>query len=243
MQYYYISGTSSGIGRALALRLLERTDTHVTGISRSCTIQHTRYEHIYADLSDPPQVARVCVAFQKQYEKSDKLYLINNSGAIDPIQYAQSYSEADIQRLMQVNLIASIQLISAFLKIPQNDYSSRVILSVSSGAGTKVTDGWSLYGAAKAGLDHFSSHVAKELELSGEKTTHIFSIAPGVVDTPMQQKIRETAPESFSTIDRFIELHASDQLVAPEEIARKYCMILDAPERFPQVLFSLRDIS
>lgn len=242
MNHYYISGTSSGIGKAIALLLLERAEARVVGISRTCTIEHAHYTHVYADLSDPAQVVKTAELFKVKHTETDKLYLINNAGVIDPIQYAQTYSEEDIQRLMQVNLIASMQLISAFLKIPKSDYSSRVILSVSSGAATKVIDGWSLYGAAKAGLDHFSSHVARELELSGDKT-RIFSIAPGVVDTAMQQKIRETTADSFSTVDRFLELQSTGQLVAPEIIARKYCRILDAPEQFPDVVFSLRDLN
>ncbi len=242
MHYYYITGTSSGIGRALAVLLLERENTRVVGISRTCAIEHAQYMHLHADLSDPAQVTRVAEVFKKKHTEGDILYLINNAGVIDPIQYAQAYSEADIQRLIQVNLIATIQLISAFLKIPKTDYKSRIVLSVSSGAATKVIDGWSLYGAAKAGLDHFSCHVARELELSGDGNTRIFSVAPGVVDTSMQQKIRETSADSFSTIDRFLELHASNQLVAPDVIARKYCMILDEPGHFQDVLFPLRDI-
>ena len=242
MYYYYISGTSSGIGRAMTLLLLEREDTRVVGISRTCTIEHAHYTHVYADLSDPYQVTRAIKSFNNNQTAQDRLYLINNAGVIDPIQYAQAYEESDIQKMLQVNLISAIQLISAFLKIPEGTYNSRVILSVSSGAATKVIDGWSLYGSAKAGLDHFSNHVARELELSGDNTTRIFSVAPGVVDTPMQQKIRETNPDSFSTIDHFLELHASNQLVDPKVIAQKYLRILHEPMDFPNVVFSLRDM-
>jgi benzil reductase ((S)-benzoin forming) len=242
MHCYYISGTSSGIGRALALVLLERENVHVTGISRTCTIEHPKYQHVYADLSDAGQVNMVIDSFTSLHKDTDTLYLVNNAGVIDPIQYAHAYTASDIQRMLQVNLIASIQLISAFLKIPKSGYSSRLILSVSSGAATKVIDGWSLYGTAKAGLDHFSRHVAKEIELAGDSNTRIFSVAPGVVDTAMQQKIRETNPDSFSTVNRFLEMHEMNHLVSAEATAEKYCRILDNPENFPETVFSLRDI-
>ena len=241
MHYYYISGTSSGIGKALAVLLLKRKDVRVVGISRTCTIEHEHYTHVFTDLSDPSQVSVATAVFKNGHKESDMLYLINNAGVIDPIQYAQAYSSPEIQRLLQVNLIASIQLISAFLKIPHGTYAGRVILSVSSGAATKVIDGWSVYGTAKAGLDHFSSHVARELQLSGDNNTRIFSVAPGVVDTPMQQKIRETNSDSFSTKGRFLEMHETNQLVDPEIIAQKYCLILDQPSHFSSVIFSLRD--
>ena len=243
MHYYYISGTSSGIGRAITLLLLEREDVQVIGISRTSTIEHAHYTHIYADLSDPAHVTHVIKSFKNNYSADDTLYLINNAGIIDPIQYAQAYNESDIQKMINVNLISAIQLISAFLKIPKGTYKSRVILSVSSGAATKVIDGWSLYGTAKAGLDHFSNHVAKELMLLGETQTQIFSVAPGVVDTPMQKKIRETNPDSFSTVERFNELHETNQLVSPDIIAQKYLRILDEPRKFLNVVFSLKDLA
>ena len=63
-----------------------------------------------------------------------------------------------------------------------------MLVSISSGAATKVIDGWSLYGASKAALDHFSRHVARELEIQKETTTHVYSVAPGVVDTPCKLK-------------------------------------------------------
>lgn len=242
MNFYYITGASSGIGKAIATALLEREDSCVVGISRTCSIVHANYSHVYVDLGIPSDVSKVTEYFKHAYSSNDTLCLINNAGVIDPIQYACEYQEFDIQKMLQVNLISSIQLISAFLKIPNDTFKSRVILSVSSGAATKVIDGWSLYGTAKAGIDHFSNHVAKELELSGDTKTRIFSIAPGVVDTPMQQKIRESVLESFSTRERFIELHHSSQLVAPKTIAEKYCLILDKPEDFSTTVFSLRDI-
>jgi benzil reductase ((S)-benzoin forming) len=134
MHYYYISGTSSGIGRALAVLLLEREETRVIGISRTCTIEHSHYTHVQADLSEPEQVTQAIQSFNNDHTPQDTIYLINNAGIIDPIQYGGAYKESDIQRMMQVNLIAAIQLINAFLKIPKETYKNRVVLSVSSGA-------------------------------------------------------------------------------------------------------------
>jgi benzil reductase ((S)-benzoin forming) len=49
----------------------------------------------------------------------------------------------------------------------------------------------------------------------------VLSIAPGVVDTPMQQVIRDTDPEDFTHLGRFIELKNSGQLVSPDDAAAK----------------------
>lgn len=243
MQYYYITGTSAGLGKALAEELVLRENVHVYGISRTCSIEHERYEHIYADLSDPAQVRSIAALFVTvAFTTDDSIYLINNAGVIDPIKYAVDFSEQEVQVLMQVNLLASIQLVRAFLQIPVAACKNRVIVSISSGAAVKVYDGWSLYGAAKAALNHFSSHVAKELELRGISNTRIFSIAPGVVDTAMQAIIRETPIEVFSTKERFIQLHEAEELISADIIAKKYLKILDAPQDYPETIFSIRDI-
>jgi benzil reductase ((S)-benzoin forming) len=243
MHYYFITGTSTGLGKAIAEALLKRDDVQVYGISRTCTIVDTRYTHITADLIDVTQVHHVMDQFSTiQFATTDSIYLINNAGVVDPILHANEFTDSNIQQLLQVNLIAAIQLISAFLKIPSACCAQRVIISISSGAATKVIDGWSLYGASKAALDHFSKHVARELEIQNESTTHIYSVAPGVVDTPMQAKIREASVAGFSTRDRFINLFENDQLMPANKVALDYLRILDNPNEFTQVVFSVRDL-
>ena len=242
MHYYFITGTSSGIGKELALQIVARPNTHVFGISRRCTVEHKQYQHVFADMTKVEDLQSIFDLFKTKFTLEDTVYLINNAGCVDLIRYAGSFSQVEIHYLMQVNLISTIQLINAFLVIPLETIKNRVILTVSSGAASKVIDGWSLYGAAKAGIDHFSLHVAHEIELRTDIKTRIFSIAPGVVDTPMQQKIRETAESSFSTKQKFIELLQNKALVSPQTAALNYLKILDAPELYVETVFSLREL-
>ena len=130
---------------------------------------------------------------------------------------------------------------NAFLKIPHG-VKKRIVINVSSGAASKITDGWSLYGSSKAALDHASLHAAKETALNGMANIYIFSVAPGVIDTHMQAKIRAVSKHSFSMVDRFIDLHKTNALDTPEQVAQKYLKILDAPQEFPKVVFSAREI-
>lgn len=241
MHYYFITGTSYGLGKALAEQLVQRSDVQVFGISRTCSISHKQYEHIHADLGESSQLQQITGLFKKPFQKEDELYLINNAGIVDPIRHTGNFSPDEIQRLFQVNLISVIQLTNAFLQIPVSSFAKRVILNISSGAANKVSDGWALYGASKAGMDHFSLHVARELDINQQTHTHIFSVAPGVVDTLMQQKIRETPVESFSTRSRFLDLEANKRLVPAEQVAQKILLITDAPELFPHTILSVRD--
>ena len=49
--HYYITGSSSGIGKALAEELLTDPNNVVHGISRSETISHERYRHTTVDFA------------------------------------------------------------------------------------------------------------------------------------------------------------------------------------------------
>jgi benzil reductase ((S)-benzoin forming) len=49
-----------------------------------------------------------------------------------------------------------------------------------------------------------------------------YSIYPGVVDTEMQKKIRDTDVEKFALKDIFVEYFNNKELVDPKIISRKY---------------------
>ncbi len=100
------------------------------------------YKHVFADLSNPSQLSSIIELFEASCTNQDSLYLINNAGVIDPIKYLGDFTAEEILLLLHVNLISPIQLINAFLKIPQ-DVKRRIVINVSSCAASKVTDGWS----------------------------------------------------------------------------------------------------
>jgi benzil reductase ((S)-benzoin forming) len=68
----------------------------------------------------------------------------------------------------------------------------------------------------------------------------VFSVAPGVVDTEMQDEIREVEPENFRELDRFVQLKKNGQLVKPTDVAIKYVDIMNNPENYPEMVMDLR---
>ena len=89
MEYFFITGSSRGLGKAIAEALLE-LGAHVTGLSRSSTISHPKYEHCVVDLSDLDSV--------KQFEFSvpedaTRVVLINNAGRIGEIKPVGSFEQ------------------------------------------------------------------------------------------------------------------------------------------------------
>ena len=76
MIQFFITGSSSGIGKALALKALEEGHK-VTGISRRHIIEHPNYHHLSYDLADMDSYLKM--NFNRNREAS-KLVLVNNAG-------------------------------------------------------------------------------------------------------------------------------------------------------------------
>jgi NAD(P)-dependent dehydrogenase (short-subunit alcohol dehydrogenase family) len=89
---------------------------------------------------------------------------------------------------------------------------------VSSGAAAHPAPGWSGYAAAKAGLDHFVRTLAAELDEAGVGV-RVHALYPGVVDTSMQQRIRELPEDQFGRVERYRGYYRRGQLRPPEQPA------------------------
>lgn len=237
MHYYYITGTSSGIGRALANELLLQPDTYVVGLGRTPGPRHERYEHILFDLATPLQPHQLPFV---PLPDALSIGLINNAGLLGPARVGTQDWET-LRRVFGVNIVAPAMLMDAFVRAYQAVAVPKVVLNVSSGAGRHAVDAWAAYCATKAALDAYSQ--VAELEQRGrEYPIRFFSVAPGVVDTPMQAEIRQLAPSDFSDWQRFAHYHQQGLLATPEQVAHRLCGICRYPDRYSEVLLDLRTL-
>lgn len=239
MEYYFITGTSRGIGNSLVNLILNRGNARVIGLSRTNAIVHEQFEFVEIDLSNEGEVAAwkfpVC-------PNATKIVLVNNAGAVGHVTQVGNISNETIGRLFSLNLAAPAILMNNFLGAYAEAKIPLVVLNISSGAGKNAIDGWSSYCASKAGLDMFSRVVAEELSLSGKKHIRVFSVAPGIVDTAMQEEIRKASVKDFSRIQQFVDYKITEQLAHPDLTAGKLLSILDLPEKFPETVFSAKDL-
>jgi benzil reductase ((S)-benzoin forming) len=233
MDVFYITGASSGIGEAIAELLLENTNNMVIGIARSRTIQHDRYKHHYIDLSQP----WTDKIFKASSFNADKVVLINNAGSIGPIKPLGQHEEEEIKENYFLNIAAPSILCKQFISCFENSKSNCIILNISSGAGKQAIHSWSTYCASKSAIDMFSH--ALQLEYPSFK---VFSIAPGIVDTAMQDEIREAKKSDFPDVDRFISYKEEGELVSAELVAEKYVHFLNDCSKRKEVLYSIRDL-
>ena len=235
MEVYYITGTSKGIGKALAEKLLQQGHS-VIGIARTCTISHSNYRHYYLDLADTSAVANFTFT---ETTNCDKIVLINNAGALGEIKYVGNLSAKSIVETYHVNLVSPVILTNTFIETYRNTSAKKIILNISSGAARNEYDGWSLYCSSKSSIDMFSRATLCEQNITNEGFK-VLAVAPGIIETDMQKTIRSTNPSQFSMHEKFIESHNAGILKTPTSVAIELVELLNNSENIHEAVIDLR---
>lgn len=237
MQYAIVTGDSRGLGEAVAKQLMEK-NVNVIGVSRNkndslqahADERQVNYLHIASDLSDPTQVETcldqiVEVVF---HDETHYVYVVNNAGMIEPIETVGSLDPEMTTKHIQLNLATPILLVNRLLNEANSRAIQMSVINVTSGAAEKTIHGWSVYGSAKAGINHFTQTVALEQEGRGHI---ILAYSPGVMDTDMQGEIRSSSPEAFADVDKFKQMKEEGTLRSPDEVAAVLMDLLNEPEK------------
>lgn len=232
MNYYFITGTSSGIGKALVQELLKYPQQQIFGLSRSNSLNDEAFTHTVIDLSNPKDLE--IVDFHK-FNDARKIVLVNNAGTLGEVRYVGQQSNQNIQDVLQVNFTSTAILMNKFIAAYQDYPCDKMIVNISSGAATSAYDGWSNYCSAKAALNMYTMVIDKEQQ-ERKFPVKAYAIAPGVVDTLMQDLIREASATQFSQIEKFKNLKTNDQLYQAHDVAKRLVEYLFEPEKIPSLI-------
>ncbi len=198
-----VTGTSSGIGAAIAARLL-REGWRVTGLSRRDPGRtEPGYAHRAVDLLDPVQLAAAAAGLSPTaFVHAAGLMRGGVLGALD--------AEAG-RELWRLNVEAAFLLADALL--PAMPDGGRILL-IGSRTATGAA-GRSQYAAGKAALVAMARSWAQELAPRGI-TANV--VAPAATDTPMlRDPARSATPPRLPPIGRY---------VTPEEVAALAAFLL-----------------
>lgn len=211
-----ITGGSKGLGKAL-VELYRAKGWTVKEFSRS----GVGSESIQCDFADAVSSEAVMdKAFAELAQQPwSRVVLINNAGTLNPIGPVELSNPNDWRSNIQINLNSAIMATGLFLKHFESSKAIKQVANISSGAATQAIYGWSLYCAAKAGLKAFVECVALEQAEKSDPVS-VFSLRPGVIDTPMQQHIREQGADTFIDVERFKEFKEGGALRTPESVAQ-----------------------
>ena len=226
-----ITGTSSGIGKALA-KLLLSENYLVFGYSRTNQIENKNFTFTKIDLSNMEEVQKL--KFPDIDVASDFL-LVNNAATIGSILPIHKKTNEEILREYNLNIISPTLLSRKFI----NNYANnkKLLINISSGAANKPIPSWSTYCATKSGLDMLTEVIQKEKH----ENLKIFSIHPGVVNTNMQEEIRRSDANFFPIKQQFIDYYNKNELFSVDFVALKILQIIAKNEDLNEIILNLRD--
>jgi benzil reductase ((S)-benzoin forming) len=228
-QLTILTGTTRGLGAVMATQLAQSGD-HLVTLSRvaSDTLAATAKAHsttltqISVDLGDTKALEQAAAQLKPLLANHTSVRFIHNAGVVTPIAQSQDLTDiAVINQAFQVNITSAIYLTAIVLAGATQATDLRVML-ISSGAGRNASSGWGVYCATKAAMDRY----AEVAQLDQGKRARIVSMAPGMIDTPMQEKIRATSKTDLPSLDRFLDAHSQQKLATPEGTATRLLKVL-----------------
>jgi len=209
-----VTGASRGLGAGLAARfaqhgavlgLCARTEPAPPAGARALCAA--------VDVTDAVAVEAFGAAVAAQLGPID--LWVNNAGVLEPLGPQRDHDPVEVDRALLANIGGVANGTRTFTRLARSaPPARRVLVNVSSGAARSIYQGWSIYGATKAAVDHFTEIVAAE-----EPDVVCHTIAPGVIETGMQELIRAADADTFPAVEKFRQIHAEGAANSPAWVA------------------------
>ncbi len=211
-----VTGSSRGIGRAIALELANRSASVVVNYRSS----HEAADEVVQQIQSNGGKA---VAFQADVSHIDQAQalvqtavselggldiLVNNAGIIRDT-LIMMMSEDDWDAVIDTNLKSTFNCSKAAVRHMMRQRSGRII-NITSVAGRMGNPGQTNYSASKAGQIGFTKALAREV---ASRNITVNAVAPGFVDTDILAETPESA------IEAILNITPLGRIGRPEEIA------------------------
>jgi benzil reductase ((S)-benzoin forming) len=214
-----ITGNSSGLGLGLTRRLLDQ-DAIVWGLSRSgCPIHDDDgLRDRKVDLANLNALPEALDRLLSDCLRLDLLVL--NAGILGRIQELHTTDVHDLEHLFRINVWCNKIILDWFI---ERQIPVAQVVAISSGAGRNLSYGWGGYAMSKSSLDDLIALYAHEMPDS-----HLTSLAPGLVDTGMQDYLCGNVDSSdFPSVQKLKDARGTENMPTPEQSAGQILGLLD----------------
>ncbi|MGY0504727.1 SDR family NAD(P)-dependent oxidoreductase [Luteimonas sp. e5] len=218
----FVTGASSGFGRAIAQRLLAQGwQVAICGRRRErlqalCDEYPDRAHLACLDMRDGDAIHATVEALPAAFEQLD--LLVNNAGLALGTAPAPQADLAQWRQMIDTNITGLVTLTHAML--PRLIAARGLIVNISSTAANWPYPGGNVYGASKAFVSQFSLGLRSDLHGSGVRVT---SIEPGMAQTEFTL-VRTGGDQAASDA-----LYAGAEPIRAEDIAEQVAWLADLP--------------
>jgi NAD(P)-dependent dehydrogenase (short-subunit alcohol dehydrogenase family) len=214
---WFITGASSGFGRAFAEHAIEQGYNVVVGARRTDKLQEIvnlapeRVLAVCLDVNDPEKVQGAAQATMKHFGTLD--VLINNAG-YGIVGAIEETLDQELRAQMETNFFGAIAMTRAFLPTLRSQRSGAIV-NISSLGGQLSFAGFGAYSASKFALEGASEALAAEMKPFGVK---VLIVEPGAFRTELAGPAMKHMPE----IDAYSETVGG---------TRKFARAMDATQQ------------
>ena len=223
-----VIGGTSGIGKAVALLLLQRGAAKVTIAGRNVERLHAAESELSAfgrvvgcsvDITDKTELARVLRESGSQFTSVD--LLVNAAGVFLPKPFLEQTME-DYDRYLELN--RGIFFITQTVARGMAGRAGGSIVNIGSMWARQAIEATpsSAYSMAKAGLHALTQHLAMEL---ASAKIRVNAVSPAVVETPIFEAFIPK-DQVDAALQGFNGFHPIGRIGQPEEVAEVVCFLL-----------------
>lgn len=141
---------------------------------------------------------------------------INNAAVLDPVTPQVDLDYDDLSAHLAINIGGVLNGTKAFLHRLRKDDARGALVNITSGLAQKGRAGLSAYSIAKAGVNRMTEVVAVE---EPDLLSVALAVAPGVIETGMQQQLRDQDESVLHDVEMFRDFDRDDAMYRPEWIA------------------------
>lgn len=218
-----VTGAASGIGRAIAIRLaaqgafvqlLDLNESALRAVAEEIRSQNFKVQALACNVTSQSEVNSVAQKIAEQHSRIDMLV---NSAGIAHIGKLENTTEADFDRLFQVNVKGVYNTMQAVIPFMKHHKSGVIINLASVAAFVGIADRFA-YSMTKGAVVSMTISVAKDYVQDGIRCN---SISPGRVHTPFVDGfLKANYPgKEKEMFDKLSKTQPIGRMATPEEIA------------------------
>ena len=220
-----VTGAAKGIGKAIALRFVRQNYfvlvvdvDEKNGLKLAEELGRDSSRFIVCNVGNEASVSDLFQTIINDYKKVD--ILVNNAGILRDNMIWKMPSK-DFDAVVEVNLKGPWLMCREVSKIMRQQKSGRIV-NISSRAwlGNR---GQTNYSASKGGIISLTRVLALEL---GKYNVYVNAIAPGLIDTPLTQKLPEQVKQ------KLIEAQPTRTMGKPEDVANTVAFLVAEETQF-----------
>ena len=214
-----VTGSASGIGRAIALRfgaegalvaLLDINEVGAQDVAETINAAGGKALAFRVDITDRPSVETAIATVEKSAAPID--VLVNNAGWDIPIPFVDT-DRTFWDKVIAVNLYGPLNMHHVMLPLMMARKKGRIV-NIASDAGRVGSSGEAVYSACKGGVIAFTKTIARE---AARANINVNCVCPGPTDTPLFDAFKAQSADGAKIADGLARAIPFRRLGTPDD--------------------------